>query len=175
MNKKMMYALVSVVIIIVVVGAVVGAYMLMNNGGTTNKVASATSLQYNADVTYQGSTAITLFNWAAKNIGTTDMELRIDITGGASGNYTYILNHGTQTAWLAVNGTWTNASSDFTNQWNTWVGTGMAWTRNLDSLTTSWSGTGDHTYTDSATGTTTRIYNTAINPTLNDSLFQHTT
>jgi hypothetical protein len=166
-----MYALVSVVVIIVVVGAVVGAYMLMNNGGTTNTVASATSLQYNADVTYQGSTGTTVFNWAAKNMGTANMELRIDISGGASGNYTYILNDEDNTAWLATNGTWTDVSSDFTNQWNTWVGTGMAWPRNLDALSMNWNGTGDHTYTDSATGTTTRIYNVAINPTLADSLF----
>jgi len=170
MNKKMMYALVSVVVIIVVVVAVAGGYVLMNGGGATNNVASATSLQYKAEVTYQGATT-TQFNWAAKNVGATDMQLRIDISGGASGNYTYILNHGNQTAWFAVNGTWTNVSSDFTNQWNTWVGTGKRWTNDLDALAKNWSGTGEYTYTDSAAGTTIRIYNVVINPTLADSLF----
>jgi hypothetical protein len=179
MEKKMMYALVGVVVIIVVV-AVAGAYVLMNSGGggggaDTYTVANATSLQYNSEVTYQGATTTTLFNWAAKNVGATDMVLRIDILGGESGNYTYILNGGTQTAWMSVNGTWTNVSSDFTNQWNTWVGTGQRWTENLDALTTNWSGTGDYTYTNSATGTTMRIYNVAINPTLADSLFQPNT
>ena len=154
--------------------AVAGAYVLMNSGGKTVKVADATSLQYNAEVSYQGATPI-LFNWTAKNVGATDMMLRIDLLGGESGNYTYIMNHGTQTAWVSSNGTWTDVSSDFTNQWNTWVGTGKQWTNDLNRLATNWSGTGDYTYTNSTTGTTIRYYNVAINPTLADSLFQHTT
>ena len=179
MEKKMMYTLVAIVVIIVVAVAVAGAYVLMNSGGggggaDTYTVANATSLQYNADVTYQGVSP-TLFNVAAKNVGATDMVLRIDILGGESGNYTYIMDHGTQTAWLSNNGTWTNVSSDFTNQWNTWMGTGKPRTTDLDALATNWSGTGDYTYTNSATGTTMRIYNVAINPTLADSLFQPNT
>jgi len=169
MNKKMMYASVTVVVIIVVV-AVAGAYVLMNSGGV--KVTDATSLQYDVEVTYQGD--ITHFKWAAKNVGATDMALHIDILHGEQGNYTYILNSGDQTAWMAVNGTWTDVSSDFTNQWNLWVGTGKQWTGNMNALA-NWSGTGDCTYTGSTTNTTFRIYNIAINPTLADSLFQHTT
>jgi type II secretory pathway pseudopilin PulG len=178
MEKKMMYALVVVVIIVVVV-AVAGAYVLMNSGGgggtkNTYTVANATSLQYNAEATYQGAAPV-LFNCAAKNVGATDMVLRIDVLGGESGNYTYIMYHGDQTAWVAVNGTWTNVSSDFTNQWNTWVGTGKRWTTDVDHLATDWSGTGDYTYIGSTTGATIRIYNVAINPTLADSLFQPNT
>ena len=175
MDKKIMYALVAVVVIIVVVGAVAGAYVLMNSGGGGNTVtvADAKSLKYDADVTYQGD--ITQFKWAAKNVGATDMVLRLDLLHGEQGNYTYIMDHGTQTAWWSNNGTWTNLSSDFTNQWNLWVGTGKRWTNDLNALVTNWSGTGDYTYT-SASGTTTfRIYNVVINPTLDDSLFQHTT
>jgi len=177
-EKKLMYALVALVII-VIVAAVAGAYVLMNNsGGSSNKViytaANATSLQYNSEVTYQGVTT-TALNWAAKKVGTTNMVLRIDILGGASGNYTYIMNRETQTAWLSNNGTWTNVSNDFTNQWNTWVGTGKRWTNNLNALTTDWNGKGDYTHTDTTTGTTIRIYNVAINPTLADSLFQPNT
>jgi hypothetical protein len=167
----MIYALAAVIVIIVVV-AVAGAYVLMN-GGNTVKVADAKSLQYNADVSYQGAAPV-VFTWTAKNVGATNMVLRIDLMGGASGNYTYVMDQGAQTAWWLNNGTWTNLSSDFTNQWNTWVGTGKQWTRNWDALTTNWSGTGDCTYTNSATNTTIRIYNVVINPTLADSLFQHT-
>jgi hypothetical protein len=170
MNKKMIYALVAVVAIIVVVAA--GAYVLMNSGssGITYTVANATSLQYNAEVSYSGQFAASN-SWAAKNVGTTDMVLRLDITGGASGNYSYILNGKDHTAWMAVNGTWTDVSSDFTNQWNTWVGPGKRWTSDLDALATNWSGIGEYTYTNSVSGTTMRIYNIAINPTLADSLF----
>jgi hypothetical protein len=171
MDKKMMYALVAVIIIVVVL-AVAGTYVLMNTGKTV-KVGDATSLQFSAEVSYQGATPI-ITNWAAKNVGATDMVLRIDLLGGESGNYTYIMNHGTQTAWVSSNGTWTDVSSDFTNQWNTWVGTGKDWTNHLNRLTTNWSGTGDYTYTNSTTGTTIRYYDIAVNPTLADSLFQHT-
>ena len=174
MDRKMMYALAAVVAIIVIV-AVAGAYVLMNNGGgNTAKVADATSLQYNADVSYQGATPV-VFTWTAKNVGATNMVLRIDLMGGASGNYTYIMDHGAQTVWWLNSGTWTNLSSDFTNQWSTWVGTGKQWTNNLNHLTTDWSGTGDCTYAGSSTNTTIRIYNVVINPTLADSLFQHAT
>jgi hypothetical protein len=177
MEKKMMYALVAVVVIIVVAVAVAGAYVLMNSGGgggggNTYTVANATSLQYDTDVTYQGD--ITHFKWAAKNVGATDMVLRLDILHGEQGNYTYILNGGDQTAWVAVNGTWTDYSSDFTNQWNLWMGTGKQWTGNMNALA-NWSGTGDYTYTGSTTNSTIRIYNIAINPTLADSLFQPNT
>ena len=84
MNRKMMYALAAVVVIILVV-AVAGAYVLMNGGsGSTVKVADATSLQYNADVSYKGETPV-VFTWAAKNVGATNMVLRIDLMGGESG------------------------------------------------------------------------------------------
>jgi hypothetical protein len=168
MKKSIMAAVVIVIVAIAAVG--VGVYLAMQGGG--GGVANATSLQYNSEVSYQGATP-NLFNCAAKNIGATDMMLRIDILGGESGNYTYILNHGTQTAWMAVNGNWTDVSSDFTNQWDTWVGTGKHWTNDLDRLATNWSGTGDYTYTNSTTGTTVRYYDIVINPTLADSLFQH--
>jgi hypothetical protein len=123
-------------------------------------------------VTYEG-TPTGLFKWAAKNVGATDMVVRLDILGvNNTGNYTYILNGGDQTAWLSNNGTWTNVSSEFTNQWNTWVG--IALTNDLNALAT-WRGTGDYNYIDSDGRTTARIYNIAINPALADSLFQHTT
>jgi hypothetical protein len=171
MNRKMMYASVAVVVIIVVV-AVAGAYVLMNSGGggKTVKIADATTLQFNADVKFDGAPT-GLVKWAAKNVGATDMVVRLDILGvGDTGNYSYILNGGDQTAWLSSNGTWANVSSDFTNQWNTWVGT--AWTNDLNALATNWSGTGDYNYVDSDGRTTARIYDITINPTLADSLFQ---
>ena len=172
MKKNTMYEVVAAVVIIIAVAAVAGYYLLINTGGGTPDVETATSLQYNADVSYQGATA-TVFTWTAKNVGASNMVLRIDLSGGESGNYTYIMDHGAQTVWWCNNGTWTDLSSDFTNQWNTWVGTGKQWTSNLDALTTNWSGTGDCTY-EGAT-TTIRIYNVVINPTLADSLFQPNT
>jgi hypothetical protein len=158
-----------VVIAIIVIG--VGAYVYLGMGGGTtegNGVADATSLQYDADVTSQGVTAT--YEFAGKNLGASDMMLRIDILGGESGNYTYILNAADMTAWTAVNGEWTDISSTYQEQWDSWNG---QWTGNVDALA-AWSGTGDYTYTDD-NGDSVKIYNISVNPTLADSLFQPTT
>lgn len=172
MKKKMVYALVAGVIVVVVI-AIVGAYVLMNSGGGGGAptVASATSLQFNDDVTF-GSTVV-MHTISAKNVNASNMMLRIDMPEGESGNYTYILNQGTQTAWQCENGTWTNVSNDFTNQWNTWVGEHKLWTADVDHLINDWSGTGNCTYIGETYGGTHNIYNIVINPTLADSLFQH--
>jgi hypothetical protein len=173
----MMYALVVVVIVVFVV-AIADAYVLMNSGGgggaeNTYTVANATSLQFNDNVTF-GST-YSMHTISAKNVNASNMILRIDISGGESGNYTYILNQGTQTAWQCVNGNWTNVSNDFTNQWNTFVGEHKLWTTDVGHLINDWSGTGNYTYVGSTTGGTHNIYSVVINPTLADSLFQPNT
>ena len=175
MEKKTIYVLFAVIIVIIVV-VVAGAYVLMNSGGgggveNTYTVANATSLQFNDNVTF-GST-YSMHTISAKNVNASNMMLLIDISGGESGNYTYILNQGTQTAWQCVNGNWTNVSNDFTNQWNTYVGEHKLWTTDVGHLINDWSGTGNYTYVGSTTGGTHNIYNVVINPTLADSLFQH--
>jgi hypothetical protein len=95
------------------------------------------------------------------------MMLRIDLLGGEAGNYSYILNGGNQTAWAAVNGEWTDITSEFNAQWTSW---GTMWTGHVNNLA-NWSGTGDYTYTD-ANGDSITIFNITVNPTLPDSLFQ---
>jgi hypothetical protein len=170
MNKKMMYTLVAMVVIIVVVVGSAGGYMLMNSGGgNTVKVADATSLQYDVDVTYQGTT--TLSKFAGKNLGTSDVMLRIDLSGDNQANYTTVIKGGDQTAWRSTNGNWTDVSTTYNTIWE--IGCGNQWNNNVDALA-NWSGTGDCTYTDSV-GTSYKIYNVVINPTLDDSLFQHPT
>jgi hypothetical protein len=172
MEKKMMYALVAVVLIIVVVAGIAGAYVLMNSGGGGNSanVANAKSLRYDVDVTYQGTT--TLSKFAGKNLNASDIMLRIDMIGGEAGNYTYIFNGGNKTAWQAFNGNWTDISTTYNDLMGT-GGIGAKMTVHMDALV-NWSGTGDYTYTDSV-GTSYRIYNVAINPTLDNSLFQPNT
>lgn len=171
MNSKTMYILVAVLVIVIVVAGI-GIYLYMGTGGggggggeNTYTVANATSLQFEANVTSQGYTIP--YKLAGKNLNSTNLTLRIDLLGGESGNYSYILNAGDETAWEAVNGEWTDKSSDFTNQWASW---GTEWTNYVDALA-NWSGTGDYTYT-AANGDAITIYNITINPTLPDSLFQ---
>jgi hypothetical protein len=168
-TKKMMYAIVAMVTIIVAVVAA-GTYALINNGGSgkTVKVADATSLQYDVDVTYNGTT--TLAKFAGENLGASDMLLRVDLSGSGS-NWSLILNGTDQTAWQTFGGNWTDISTSYNDIMTS--GCGMRWNANVDALA-NWSGTGDCTYTDSATATTFRIYNVAINPTVDASLFLHT-
>ena len=162
MNKNTMYGVVVAVVIIIVVA---GIYLYMNPGGETPvTVETATSLQYDAAVTSQGSTI--MYEFAGANLGMSNLKLRIDVLGGESGNYSYILNDGDQTAWSAVNGEWTDVSSDFTNQWNSW---GTLWTTYVNALK-NWSGTGTYTFTDT-NGDSVLISNISLNPTLADSLF----
>jgi hypothetical protein len=169
MEKKMMYALIAVVVL-VVVASVAGTYVLMNNGGSTQntvKVKDATSLQYTVDVTYNGTT--TLAKFAGENLGTSGMLLRVDLSGGGR-NWSLILNGTDRTAWQTFGGNWTDISTSYNDIMTS--GCGMRWNANMNALA-NWNGTGDCTYTDSAAATTFRIYNVALNPTLDASLFQH--
>jgi hypothetical protein len=170
MNKNTIYGVVAAAVIIIAVAAVAGYYLLMNPGGETPPtpvtVETATSLKYDATVTSQGSDIP--YQFAGTDLNTTSLKLRIDVLGGESGNYSYILNAEDQTAWSAVNGEWTDVSSDFTNQWTSW---GTLWTNYMDALK-SWSGTGDYTFTDT-NGDSVHISNISLNPTLAASLFQH--
>jgi hypothetical protein len=174
MKSKTMYILVAALVIVIVVAGV-GIYMFMGTGGgggggggggeNTYTVANATSLQFEANVTSQGATIT--YDWAGTNLNSANVTLRIDLLGGEAGNYSYILNGGSQTAWTAVNGEWTDISSEFNAQWKAW---GDLWTGHVDALK-NWSGTGDCSYT-ATDGSSITIYNIAINPTLPDSLFQ---
>ena len=169
MNKNTTYALVAVVVIIIVVAVVAGAYVLMNPSGggeNTYTVANATSLQYDADVTAQGTTIT--YKFAGINLGTSNLTIRVDLLGGEAGNFSYILNGGEQKAWAKTDSTWTDVSSDFTNQWAGW---GTEWTNNVNALGAWTTGSGDVTYTN-ANGDSILIYNISLNPTLADSLFQ---
>ena len=174
MNSKTTYILVAALVIVIVVAGV-GIYLFMGTGGggggggggtqDTYTVANATSLQFEANVTRQGTTLT--YEWAGKNLNSTNVTLRIDLLGGEAGIYSYILNGGNQTAWAAVDGEWADISSYFNAEWNSW---GTQWTGHVNALA-NWSGTGDYTYTD-ANGDSITIYNITINPTLPDSLFQ---
>lgn len=162
MKKSIMAAAVIVIVAIAAVG--VGVYLATQSGG--GGVANATSLQLEANVTWQSGVTVTQ-KWAGKNLNSTQQMLRLDLLGGEAGNYTYIFIASNQTAWSAENGTWTNVSSTFNDLWSVWGG---HWT-NLVNALANWSGAGDYTYT-ASTGESVRVYNISVNPSLADSLFQ---
>ncbi len=172
MNKTI-YALIAAMIIVV---AVPSSYFLFNSrkleGGGGNIVANAASLQYNAEVKNVGWTR-QVYTVSAKNVNAPNMMLRVEFSADTGANVTWILNHGTDTAWLEMYGNWTDISRDFANQWKSFVGENSRWTTDVGHLVNDWSGTGDCNYVNSTTGETVTVYNVTVNPTLADSLFQY--
>jgi hypothetical protein len=171
-NKQMIYASVAAVVIIVVV-VVAGVYLFVNSGGgggggakNTYTVANATSLQIETNVTEQEVTVT--HKWAAKNLNSTQLMLRLDLLGGEAGNYSYILIPSNQTAWSAENGVWTDVSGTFNTLWSVWD---THWNNLVNELVANWSGTGDHNYT-ASNGASVKVYSVSVNPSLADSLFQ---
>jgi hypothetical protein len=70
--------------------------------------------------------------------------------------------------WVESGGQWTDLSSAYSSQSSIWNSAFLGYKNSL----TSWSGVGDWTYTDPS-GDTVRISNVSVDPSLPDSLFQH--
>jgi uncharacterized protein (UPF0333 family) len=173
MNQKGISTLVIAVIVVVIAVVGVGVYLAMSgtggtggNGGATPTptapdVGGATSLQFKVEVTSEGTSYTNTY--MAKNIGSSNMMIRIEI----GDTMVYILNGADQKAWTYMDGTWTDISSTFSTEWNSWNTTVSGYQDSLE----NWTGTGEYTYTEA--GTTIRIFDISVNPTLADSLFQH--
>jgi hypothetical protein len=168
MNQKtLVIAVVAVVVIAVVVA---GVYLATRGGGggptptptptATPTVADASSLQYSVEIT-GGETAGT-YTFKAKNIGESNMMIRVDISSGGV-ELSYVVNGAQQKSWMYMDGTWTE--STFATDWDDWSATMTDYKESL----ADWSGTGEYTYT--VGDTTVRIYGITVNPTLADSLF----
>jgi len=176
MNQKGISTLVIAVIVVVVVVVVgVGAYLLMSgnggNGGATPTptptapdVEGASSLQFSVEVTSEGA-SLGIQTYRAKNIGTSNMMMRIEMTNGY--NMTEIVNAAQQKAWTCTDGDCTDVSSTFEDLWGSWSTT---WSGYKDNLA-DWTGTGEWTYTDTD-GNSVRVFDISIDPDLADSLFQ---
>jgi hypothetical protein len=159
------------VIVIIVVATVAGVLLATRSGGgggggTGGSIAEASSLKFDADITVSG-TSMT-YTYSAKNIGTSSPMLRMEGTG-PQGSFIYIINGVQKEAWMYQSGSWTNLTGYFQSYWSQW---NSSFTEMKNTLS-HWSGSGDYTYTDPSTGGSVRIYNIAVNPSLPDSLFEH--
>lgn len=168
MNRKAL--IIAAVVIVAIIVVAVGVYVATlggggGGGGTTPDIAGASSLQFSVDLTNAG-TSLGTYKYMAKNVGTSDMMIRVEITS-TEGDIIYIVNGAQQKAWGYVAGEWQDLSDTFSTQWDSWNST---WVGYRDSLE-SWSGTGDWSYTDPS-GNSARVYEIAVNPSLADSLFQ---
>jgi len=164
MNQKTLTLIIVAVLAVAVVA--VAAYFLMGTGDDiedTITVENATSLQFSVDLTLE-ETSLGSYVYSAKNIGTTDLMVRVEIPD-PSGDLIYIVNGVDQTAWAYAAEEWLDLSETFTNEWDMWSGTMDGY---KDSLAT-WE-EGDWTFTDTD-GTGVRVYDISIDPTLADALF----
>lgn len=186
----------AVLVVVLIVGAA-GAYYLSTQGsaqtnptstqtpaGTENPVASATptqtttsssssnpsvssasSLKYKVSLTENGQVQGT-YTYQGKNAGTGNFMLRIDYTG-PDGEQAFIFNGAQRKAWTYENEAWTDISSAYDTQFTMWNNLWNAYNTNL----VAWTGAGDYVYTQD--GTTVRIFDIQVNPSLDDSLFTH--
>ena len=170
--------IVAVVVVIIVVAAAAGAYYFLSQNPAPSTsptptptatvapdVGTASSLQYSVSLTENGVLQGT-YTYYGKNAGTDNFAMRIDYQD-QDGTGIYIFNKGTQEAWTYAGDEWVDMSSYFDSQFQIWDNMWSGYVNNL----AAWSGTGEYSY--SAEGSTVRIYDIAVNPSLADSLFTH--
>lgn len=187
-SKRSRKTLIAVIVAILIVALAVGIYLAARGIGTNTSVtptptpsatatssgtganiAGASSLQFTTSMTNSSGASLGSYTYYAKNAGTSNMMIRIEMTDPSSGDsFVYIVNGALQQAWMESGGQWTDLSSAFTSEWSSWDSTFTGYKNNL----ANWSGIGDWTYT-SPTGETIRISNVSVNPSLPDSLFEH--
>jgi len=159
--------IIAVVVIVVAACVGVGAYVVVTRGGGGGggggDIGSATSMSCKVDATYQGTTMT--FDLKAKNLQNT-ANLMMRMEGTVSGqSVIYIINAAQSKGWICTAGTWQELPvgdlSTYQSQFTSY-----------QSQLSGWTG-GDYTYTDPTTGTSVRIYDIELNPSLDDSLFTH--
>jgi hypothetical protein len=193
-KKKNRKTLVAVVIIVLVVALITGAYLATRGNGNTNpsatptptpssnasttpkpstsgvgaNVAGASSLQFTVSVTNSSGGSLGSYTYYAKNAGTASQMVRIEFNDPSGESFVYIVNGALQQVWVESGGQWTDLSSAYASQSSSWNSAFLGYKNSL----TNWSGVGDWTYTD-PNGDTVRISNVSVDPSLPDSLFQH--
>ena len=170
MNKKAISMLVIVVIIViaVVVGGIAAYYVLTSGEDgeptptPTPGVADATSISFDVDIP-----DVETDKFTAKNLGTSEVLLRVDQTDAQGNVFIYLMNQTAQSAWANFGGDWIDDSANFdANYWSSAYIGKVALDSYIDALAADWSGTGDYE------GDGYVISNIALNPTLADSVFQ---
>jgi outer membrane lipoprotein-sorting protein len=167
-NKKGISTLVIVAIIVIaVVIAGIAVYVLYSGGGTTptSPVEGATSMRFDVEATVNG--AVETDRFTVKNLGTSDVLLRVDQTDKDGNNFTYLMNQTGQTVWADFGTGFIDYSSDFTTYWDNNLIGNAAVDKYMTALA-NWSGTGNYE------GDSYVISNIVVNPTLPDSAFQPT-
>jgi hypothetical protein len=193
-KKKNRKPLVAIIVIILVIALIAGAYLATRGNGNTNpsatptptpnpnasatpkpstsgvgaNVAGASSLQFTVSVTNSSGGSVGSYTYYAKNAGSASQMVRIEFNDPSGESFVYIVNGALQQVWVESGGQWTDLSSAYSSQAGAWNNAFLGYKNSL----TNWSGVGDWTYTD-PNGDTVKISNVSVDPSLPDSLFQH--
>lgn len=159
-NRKLIFA--AILVTIAVAAVVAGVYFVMNRGGA---VATGGSLKFNVTISYN-ETSLGNYVYMAKNVGTSNMTVRVETNSSDGKKIVYIVNGIQKKAWVYSGDEWRDYSDAFTTQW---VTRSSELKEYMDKLA-GWT-SGDLTYTNTK-GETVRIFNVAVNPSLDDSLFE---
>lgn len=179
MNKKAVsWIVIGIIIVAVIVVGVVAYWAYTNAGGgeegptpaPTPDVAGATSIGFKVNATIEGANG--LYAFTAKNLGTSDILLRVDAIEADGSVFIYLYNQTAQTVWVQYGGEWTDQSADFASYWNG-ANSALGYTgfsTYKAEIAANWSGSGAYDYTSNSNSY--HIYDIDVNPTIADSLFQ---
>ena len=168
-------AIVAIVIIVVAVVGVAAYVLLTQNAGTPEEtptptpsesvgIADATALQFTVSITHSDGGEAESYTYYAKNIGSDDVAIRIDMDLGSAGTFSYIIDSGAQKSWMKMgDGAWTESS--YSDDQGIYA---VQLKDYMDTLIAA-GGTADYTYTSG--DATIVISGIEVNPTLADSLF----
>jgi hypothetical protein len=175
MNKKGISALVVVAIVVIAVVVIgVAAYYVLSSGGgeetptptPSSPVEGATSMRFDVNATAESGPEIDRFT--VKNLGTSDLLIRVDQTDAQGNSFVYLMNETAQSAWAnAMDTGFVDDSANFATYWDNNLIGNAAVDKYMAALA-GWSGTGDYT------GDNYVIYNIVVNPDIPDSAFEPT-
>jgi hypothetical protein len=199
-QKKSRKPLIILLVIVLIVVLIVGVYLATGGMGTNNSatptptpssgstatpipgtsstptasgvgtdIAGASSLQFTVTMTNSSGGTTSSYTYSAKNAGTPNMMIRVEFNDPASGSsFVYIVNGAQQKAWMQSGGQWIDLTSSFSSEFSNWEDTFSGYQTSLE----DWNGLNDWSYT--VGGETIRIHDISVNPSLPDSLFEHT-
>jgi hypothetical protein len=186
MNKKGVSSLLIAGIIVAIVIISVVTYWAYTNYGTATPtptptptptatpapITTATSLGFKVNATIGGNNEVYAFT--AKNLGTSNILLRVDQVDAQGNAFVYVFNQTAKTVWVSISGQWTDISDQFDSYWSG-ANSGLigytAFNTYKTKLAENWSGTGTYDYTSG--GDTFHIYDIIVNPGPADSIFEH--
>ena len=164
-----------IVIAVVVVG--IAAYYVMTTGEeveptptpTPNPVEGATSMRFDVVVNFEGDLLETDM-FTVKNLGTSDILMRVDQTDKDGLSFVYLMNQTAQSAWAnAMDTGFVDDSENFADYWDSnYIGK-PAIDGYMGALA-NWSGTGNYEY--SSGDYSYVISNIVVDPDIPDSAFQ---